>query len=435
VRKKYTLEESEMLGVGVDTFKSKERGINTAQTSMHTAWIEKHVLGAGWPDIKTYVACNGEFSQARRCVCGALVAARTAFGYTDTNNYCSRPCAAIYSVEKAKKTSFERYGTGHYSQTEEYIKRRTKTNLERYGVEHVKQADWAKEKSKKTSLERYGVEHYIQSEEGKRRTAETNELKYGTSNPAANKEVMAKIAKTYEERYGGHPMHTENVKDRQRQTMLSKYGVEHPSMIANPRASAIMKDEVMLRELYDKLGSTVAVGDFLGVNNTAVGRNMMKLGIPRNSRYTALEKFFHNNIDCAVEYNNRTILEGFEIDVYLPEFKIGIECHGEYWHASNSKFPKAPNYHFQKFLLAKSKGIRLFQFWGHEILDTPETVLEIIEKAKSGFKPEADRGFIKIDNMKPFIIDGNLYHLEEPKMTFWNGLELWDAGTSYFHSK
>lgn len=433
--KENTLEESEAKCVSVNTFKSERRGINTSQSRMHREWIVKHVLGAGWPDIKTFVACDGDFSQAKRCVCGAIVPARTAFGYTDTNNYCSRPCAAKFSVEKAKRTSLERYGVDHYSKTDEYIKHRTKTNLEKYGVEHVKQAEWAKEKSKKTNLERYGVEHYIQTAEGKLRTAETNIMKYGTANPAANPDVKAKIARTFEARYGGSPMHDETVKERQRKTMLSRYGVEHPSMIANPRASAIMKDADKLRELYVTLGSTVAVGDFLGVNNSAVGKNMEKHGIPRNSRFSGLEKFFHNNISDVVEYNNRTILDGLEIDVYLPEHKIGIECHGEYWHASNSKYPKAPNYHFQKFLLAKSKGIRLFQFWGFEILETPEDVLETIEKAKDGFTPEVERGFIKIDNMKPFIIDGNLYHLEEPKMTFWNGLELWDAGTSYYLSK
>lgn len=144
-------------------------------------------------------------------------------------------------------------------------------------------------------------------------------------------------------------------------------------------------------------------------------------------------------VSAGVEFikNDRNILGGLEIDIYLPEFKIGIECNGEYWHASNNDLPHAhpKDYHFHKFLLAKSKGIRLFQFWGREISQTPEAVLETIDKAKNGFKPEADRGFIKIDNMKPFIIDGNLYHLEEPKMTVWNGLELWGAGTSYFLSK
>lgn len=260
------------MGLNVSTFKSETRGINTAQTAMHKAWIQKHVIDAGWPDIKTFVVCNGDFSQAKRCDCGAIVAARTAFGYTDANNYCSRPCAAKFSVEKAKQTSIERYGVAHYSKTDDYIKQRTKTNLERYGVEHVKQAQWAKEKSKKTNLERYGAEHYIQTEEGKKRTAETNLLKYGTANPAANPVVMAKIARMFEEKYGGSPMHNEAVKERQRQTMLSKYGVEHPSMIANPRASAIMKDADKLRELYETLGSTDAVGDFLGVNNTAVGK-------------------------------------------------------------------------------------------------------------------------------------------------------------------
>ena len=82
-----TLGESEAMGVSVKTFKSEKRGINTSQTRMHPEWIQKHVLDAGWPDIKTFVACDGDFTKANRCVCGALVAARTAFGYTETNNY------------------------------------------------------------------------------------------------------------------------------------------------------------------------------------------------------------------------------------------------------------------------------------------------------------------------------------------------------------
>lgn len=97
--------------------------------------------------------------------------------------------------------------------------------------------------------------------------------------------------------------------------------------------------------------------------------------------------------------------------------------------------PKHQTIISKSFFWPNQRGYIFSSSGGFEIIETPEDVLETIEKAKNGFKPKAERGFIKIDNMKPFIIDGNLYHFEEPKMTVWNGLELWGAGTSYFLSK
>ena len=31
--------------------------------------------------------------------------------------------------------------------------------------------------------------------------------------------------------------------------------------------------------------------------------------------------------------NDRTVLSPYELDIYLPELKIGIEFNGEYWHS------------------------------------------------------------------------------------------------------
>lgn len=55
------------------------------------------------------------------------------------------------------------------------------------------------------------------------------------------------------------------------------------------------------------------------------------------------------------------ILDGKEIDIYLPEYNLGIEYNGSAFHASeNGLFSnKDKYYHRDKFLLAKKKGIHL----------------------------------------------------------------------------
>ena len=61
--------------------------------------------------------------------------------------------------------------------------------------------------------------------------------------------------------------------------------------------------------------------------------------------------------------NNRTILNGKEIDIYIPELKIGIEFNGDYWH--NEKFVYS-KYHQEKSLLAEDKGIFLYHIFEYE---------------------------------------------------------------------
>ena len=57
----------------------------------------------------------------------------------------------------------------------------------------------------------------------------------------------------------------------------------------------------------------------------------------------------------------RKVLDGYEIDIYIPEIKVGIEYNGSAFHASkNGIFSnKDKYYHRDKFLLARSKGIKL----------------------------------------------------------------------------
>lgn len=65
------------------------------------------------------------------------------------------------------------------------------------------------------------------------------------------------------------------------------------------------------------------------------------------------------------ETNNRVILSGKELDIYLPEYKLAIEINGLYYHSELSGVNK--NYHLNKTLECEKQGIQLLQFWDYEV--------------------------------------------------------------------
>jgi len=62
---------------------------------------------------------------------------------------------------------------------------------------------------------------------------------------------------------------------------------------------------------------------------------------------------------------------GFELDVFLPEYKLAIEYNGLYWHSSNTpkKDKELVNYHLNKTKKCDAHGIKLFHIFENEWLD------------------------------------------------------------------
>jgi hypothetical protein len=52
--------------------------------------------------------------------------------------------------------------------------------------------------------------------------------------------------------------------------------------------------------------------------------------------------------------------DGMEIDIYLPELKLGFEFNGLYWHSEEWK---DKNYHLKKTNYFKERGIRIIHIW------------------------------------------------------------------------
>ncbi len=63
--------------------------------------------------------------------------------------------------------------------------------------------------------------------------------------------------------------------------------------------------------------------------------------------------------------SSRSIIKPNQIDIFLPDYNIGIEFNGLYWH---SELFKDKNYHLSKTELCESKGIRLIHIFEDEWL-------------------------------------------------------------------
>ncbi|RTK94011.1 hypothetical protein EKI60_04625 [Candidatus Saccharibacteria bacterium] len=72
----------------------------------------------------------------------------------------------------------------------------------------------------------------------------------------------------------------------------------------------------------------------------------------------SLADFISRFID--IERSNRSIIAPYELDIFIPSMNMAVEYNGLYWHSE--KF-KHRNYHYDKYIACKEKGIRLIQIW------------------------------------------------------------------------
>ena len=93
-----------------------------------------------------------------------------------------------------------------------------------------------------------------------------------------------------------------------------------------------------------------------------------------------LEEYFVNFIKSfysgEVITSVRDKIPPMELDIFLPEFNLGIEINGSYWHSERFK---DKNYHIRKYNLCKEKGIRLISIWEWEILKDKDKIENFIK--------------------------------------------------------
>lgn len=80
------------------------------------------------------------------------------------------------------------------------------------------------------------------------------------------------------------------------------------------------------------------------------------------------------------DVNNRSIITPYELDLYVPRVKLGIEVHGNYFHSYNHvESHQERMRHHLKATLATDANVSLLQFYEHEINNKWDIVRSMIE--------------------------------------------------------
>lgn len=331
-----------------------------------------------------------EIDEIPKCpICGKIV--HFECGKTYCSNSCSRQDPAMR--EKIIASNMERYGTPYPLMSEAIKTKAKQTCLEKYGVEYSMQADCVKEKAKATNREKLGCDWVVQSSEKMEMAKATNRKKLGCDWAMQSNEVLAKAKKSMLKKYGvERPLQSKQCVSKMKETMVERYG----SVSAFDNEELALKAKISSRNVnwqrnrdsllkHKNIKLLTSLEDYskidvfqykcltCGTIFESEGTNYHQVFCPKCSFYNGSSRnekevlsYIHSIYSGEVIENTRKIIAPKELDIYIPEKKLAIEFNGLYWHSSAQK-PK--DYHIQKTLACREKGIRLIHIFEWEWLN------------------------------------------------------------------
>jgi very-short-patch-repair endonuclease len=313
---------------------------------------------------------------------------------TNLNKYgVSNPSKNTDVREKSRQTFLRNYGVDNPSKNES-VKQKISTAIKstgpvrtekikktvqaKYGVDHISKLDETKQKKKNSFQEQYNTDHYWKTDEFKTKMKE-HWSERGVSNPSQLQTVISKIAATKQLVYGD-PAY--NNSKQAKNTMNVRYGT-HPSRI---HWSLLTHDILENAELLDEFSQNKTVNLIakeLGVAPTTIRNRLYEYGLYnfdfRKNQYETLIEQHLTTLGINFIKNDRTVLNGQELDFYIPQKNLAIECNGIFWHSE--LMGKHKTYHLQKTEAAAKANIRLLHFWDFQVDRNPELVLSMITHA------------------------------------------------------
>lgn len=330
------------------------------------------------------------------------------------DKFCSDACyrspeGLKIAKQRRDATNIERYGSledahkAHHKRFVESCKakgipiggwtpeaqaKREATMLTRYGATATLASPILAEKVKQTNLERYGVENIGNSKEVRAKIDATNEERYGSSNLFSVKSVRNKIKATNLERYGAENIgNSLTVRERIKATNQERYGCDFPLENKEISRKAVVINiatlETEVRERVFNSGYEI-VGEYQGCEK----RNLLKC-------FRCGNEFLHNimsnkplfcpfcdkvsgsqqeneimtyirSLGITARERDRDVLDGKELDIYIPSKALAIEINGIYWHSEAGG--KDKNYHLNKTKMCEEWGIQLIHIFEDEII-------------------------------------------------------------------
>lgn len=267
------------------------------------------------------------------------------------------------------------------------------TNLEKYGVESTVDLKKVRDSLNKT------LKNNKESIQSKRKA--TNLKKYGSFSPMSSPEVIEKRKQNYYEKYGVEDIHkTEEYRNKAstifknnseerhkkaRETSLKRYGKECWWDTEENQERKLSSRKEYLEYLKSLNTKKFRIEDHFVVCNSCGGkRDVLDLKenksnltcCPCQNGWSWSERElqdFIRSLGLEVIDNNREILDGKELDIYIPSKNIAIEFDGLFWHSDGSLRD------YMKYKACQEKGIQLISVWENEWLSNRSLVEKLLK--------------------------------------------------------
>jgi hypothetical protein len=254
-------------------------------------------------------------------------------------------------------------------------------------------------KYKNTTMKNYGVEHHMQLDSVKQKKIQLNLIKYGTSHHLQSSDIIQKRIDTCIEKYGMR-------------------GAPNPK-VSNDIAEKLNNKEFLENEHKSK--SIKQIAKEIGVKSCWVYRKFSQHGLTCHGQDFVEYSSFENEVktyllehNVIFSANNRTIISPSELDIYIPEKHIAIECNGSFWHSEFNG--KNSEYHLTKTLLCEKLGIQLIHIWEHDWNFKNYIVKNILKGYLKIYKNNFhiyEISYISKNEQKYFLNNNHLYGFEE----------------------
>ena len=212
-------------------------------------------------------------------------------------------------------------------------------------------------------------------------------------------------------------------------TLIDRYGEISVNKLDNKRSieqiNAVSCRDQMINFItnnFEDIPTTSQLANALGITESTVLKKIHKFMLEDKvnigaylSRYEDELYDILNEIKDAYNLNitilrkdKRTLGNGQELDIYIPELKLAVEINGTYWHSS---IYKSEDYHQKKSLECISKGINLIHIFEYDWLHL-KTKNIIVNRLKNKLisNNKVNRYDLKIVNKSDIRIDDFLYN-------------------------
>ena len=353
--------------VGFSLKKNKTYEINN--------WFKENVMTPSyiWKNFVFYGL--NKFSHKECPVCGKRLSIKQLI---KGSQFCSIKCFNSSETIKAK------------------IKQnREQTCLKRYGVTSFSKTENFKEKYKQTCLTKYGVENPFQNKEVQEKYKQTCLTKYGVENPSQSNEIQEKCKETFLTNYGvENPSQSREIKEIALKTRRLNHWQTFCSLLKERKIAPLFSKEEYINDTGRKFRCLVCGKEFIseGANNYMLEHKnkdgthttLIPYAIfcphcfkaPYSQKEKEVLEFVRSIYKGEVIENDRTQLNGKELDIFIPALNLGIEFDGDYWHSKEGAKEKDEI----KDSLCEERGIKLLRIKESEWDNNSEMVKEKLRR-------------------------------------------------------